>query len=244
MDWAILLAAGLAAGIVSGLFGVGGGIVMTPILHYLLGHTWADAVALSLFVIAVQAPIGLWRHHKKAAVHWAMAAPLIAGGIVGVALGHWLLPRIDVPWLKVGFAVLMAFAAYRMIAKVQPRDGDGPGAGILVALGFGAGVVSRLLGVGGGILTVPVLVLAGVPAHIAVGTSLVPVWTNALVASLVNLADGLAWTAGIPLALGAVVGAPAGVWAAHALPEQQLRRVVAVGLALVAVYVAVTSGIA
>lgn len=243
MEWAILLAAGLAAGIVSGLLGVGGGIVMTPVLHYVLGHSWSDAVALSLFVIAVQAPIGLWRHHRKGAVRFDMAAPLIGGGILGVALGHWLLPQLDVTWLKVAFAALMLFAAWRMVAKSTPSpDGNGPSAPLLVVLGFGAGVVSRLLGVGGGILTVPVLVLAGVPAHVAVGTSLVPVWTNALVASIVNLADGLAFLQGLPLAAGALVGAPIGVAAAHKLPENTLRRVVAIGLGGVAVYVAATSG--
>lgn len=242
MEWALLLAVGLCAGIVSGLFGVGGGIVMTPVLHYILDHSWADAVALSLLVIAVQAPLGLWRHHKKGAVHFAIAIPLAIGGLGGVALGHWLLPQIDVPWLKVAFAVLLVFAAYRMVARQKPGGREAtPRAPVLVAIGLGAGLISRLLGVGGGVLTVPVLALMGVPAHVAVGSSLFPVFTNALVASVVNLWQGMAWLTAVPLAIGALVGAPVGVWAAHALPEKRLKQVVAVGLVAVAVSILVAA---
>jgi uncharacterized membrane protein YfcA len=78
------------------------------------------------------------------------------------------------------------------------------------------------------------LALAGIAAHVAVGTSLVAVWTNAALASSVNLAQGLAWQAGIPLAVAAIAGAPLGVRAAHALPERALRTVVSGGLAAVA----------
>ncbi len=244
MEWAILLAAGLAAGIISGLFGVGGGIVMTPVLHYILGFSWVDAVALSLFVIMVQSPVGLWRHHKKGAVAWRTGAALAAGGVAGVLVGHWLLPQLHIPWLKLAFALLLAFAAYQMTRRYHSDSTKlAPRPAVLVALGAAAGLVSRLLGVGGGILTVPILVLMGVPAHVAVGSSLVPVFTNALLASAVNLATGLAWLQGVPLAIGAVVGATVGVWAAHALPERGLRGVIAGGLVLVALYIAITSGV-
>lgn len=234
-----LAAAGLAAGFVSGLMGVGGGIIMTPVLHYLAGYTWPEAVALSLFVIAVQAPVGLWRHHGKGVVKMRMALPLVAGGIGGVALGIWLEPRVGVPALKIFFALLMAFAAYRLVKDGIPRrEGWRPHTAILIIIGFAAGVVSRLLGVGGGILTVPVLALMGVSPHVAVGSSLVPVWTNAVAASAVNLAQDLPWQQAIPLAIGALAGAPIGVWAAHALDARRLRRVVAGGLVLVALLVA------
>lgn len=244
MEWPILLAAGLAAGLVSGLFGVGGGIVLTPVLHYILGYAWADAVALSLLVITVQAPLGIYQHARRDAVRPRLALPLATGGLGGVLLGAWLLPRIQVPWLKLAFAALMVFAAWRMVGRIQARRDEGRGlnAPLLLALGFAAGVVSRLLGVGGGILTVPVLALLGVPAHLAVGTSLVSVWTNATFATVLNLIAGIDWTDGVLLAAGALAGVPAGVWAAHALPETGLRRVIAGGLTVAAVYVAVTSG--
>jgi hypothetical protein len=263
----VLVVTGLAAGFISGLMGVGGGIVMTPVLHYAIGLAWPDAVALSLLVIAVQSPVGVWRHHRRGAVRLRLAWPIVAGGVVGVAVGVWLEPRIGVPWLKIAFAALMLGAGYRLVAGDDDRrrarrgtsaattandgqaattpsarppapdsagPGAAPGAVPLAALGVAAGVVSRLLGVGGGIVTVPMLALTGIAAHVAVGTSLVAVWTNAALASSVNLAQGLAWQAGIPLAVAAIAGAPLGVRAAHALPERALRTVVSGGLAAVA----------
>lgn len=237
MDGALLiyLVVGVGAGIVSGLLGVGGGIVITPVLHYGMGLPWADAVALSLFVIALQSPVGVWRHARRKAVSWRIAVPMTLGGAAGVALGHVLLPRLPVAGLKMAFAGLLAFGAWRLHHRiVAPRTGAHPWP-VLAAVGVGAGLVSRLLGVGGGIVTVPLLGLMGVPVHLAVGTSLVPVFTNAAVASGANLAQGLAWMQGIPLAIGAVAGTFGGVWLAHALPERGLRRVVAVGMVAAAI---------
>ena len=104
----LLLIAGLAAGFVSGLLGVGGGIVMVPVMHYLLGVPFAEATVLSLFVIMVQSPIGLWRHQRKGAVNWAIGAWLTIGGISGIILGRWLQPMVETMWLKVLFGLVMA----------------------------------------------------------------------------------------------------------------------------------------
>lgn len=160
-----------------------------------------------------------------------------------MALGIYLEPRIGVPVLKLAFASLMGFAAYRLVAKPpEPRTTAHPWP-VLAAMGFGAGVVARLLGVGGGIVTVPLLTLTGVPVHIAVGTSLVPVWTNAAVATVVNAFSGLPWLSGLLIAAGALGGTILGVRAAHALPGTGLRQVVAVALLVSAVLVAVNSGV-
>ncbi len=232
MEWLDLLV-GLAAGIISGLLGVGGGIVITPVLHYGVGMDWADAVALSLFVIAVQSPIGVWRHARKGAVDWRLAIPLTLGGAGGVALGHWLLPRTPVTALKVLFAALLAAGAWRMGRPAKPHTGH-PQTWQVAVFGVLAGTISRLLGVGGGIVTVPLLGLTGVVVHVAVGTSLVPVFTNAAIASGANLAHGLAWTRGILLAIGAIGGSILGVKIAHALPETGLRKVVSIAMVVAA----------
>lgn len=229
-----MLLAGLAAGFISGLMGVGGGIVLTPLLHYGLNMSWADAVATSLLVIAIQAPIGVYRHAKKGAVDWPTAGSLAIGGFVGVAAGDVMLPFIPVAGLKLLFAALMALAAWRIIAKPpEPRTNRHP-IWILLAVGIGAGIISRLLGVGGGILTVPALGLMGVAVHTAVGSSLVPVFTNAAAASGANLARGLSWSTALILAAGAIPGTLLGVRAAHALPPHGLRRVISAGLVIAA----------
>ncbi len=233
--------AGLAAGFVSGLMGVGGGIVMTPVLHYVLKHPWHEAVALSLFAIALQSPLGLYRHHRKGAVSWSIALPLVAGGAVGVLAGVWLEPRIGVPLLKLAFALAMVFAAIRLTQT--PRAGHGRlGLPALAAIGVAAGVISRLLGIGGGLVTVPALALSGVAIHLAVGSSLVPVFSNAAVATLGNVGRDLPWLGGLVMAGFALGGAWLGVESAHKLPERGLRRLFAGALLLLAAYVAGTSG--
>ncbi len=242
-DLALLLIAGLAAGFASGLLGVGGGIVMVPVMHYLLGIPFAEATVLSLFVIMIQSPIGLWRHQRRGVVDWAIGAWLTVGGVSGVILGRSLQPMIETSWLKVLFGTVMAFAAYRLMSPAISVPDRRHHPALVIALGFFAGLLSRLLGIGGGILTVPVLVLMGVPPHVAVASSLVPVFTNATFASALAFVDGLDWAIAIPLALAAVLGAPLGVKAAHALPEKRLRQVVAVALGAVAVFIIVTSGL-
>lgn len=249
MDWLAvlgLLAVGLLAGAVSALFGVGGGFVMVPMLHYVGGVEWHLATALSLVAIAVQSPSGVWQHARRGAVDWRLAVPMSIGGIAGVACGVLLEPHIGVPWLKLLFAVLMLLAAWRMAVQAKAIEGAAPGRlGLpsLLALGLLSGTIGKLLGIGGGLLTVPVLALAGIPVHVAVGSSLAPVFTNAALASGEALASGLAWQPAVPLALGALVGVPAGAKAAHALDEQGLRRVFAIGLVVGALYVGFTSGV-
>lgn len=206
--------------------GVGGGIVLTPVLHYAMGFTWLEAVALSLFVIALQTPIGIWRHAKKGAVHWPTAIQLAFAGGIGVLIGDWSLPFIPVALLKLLFAALLAVAAWRMTADSALRGRPW----LIPVFGVAAGVISRWLGVGGGILTVPALALTGTPVHVAVASSLVPVHTNAAIASGANLARGLGWETGLWLAAVAMVGSVIGVKLAHSLNPERLQRVVAAGM--------------
>lgn len=234
MDFAALLV-GLLAGIISGLLGVGGGIILTPYLHYIDNRPWSESIALSLFVIAIQSPVGVWRHARKGAVGWRIAAPLAITGAAGVWLGDLALPHMPVPSLKLLFAGVLGFAAWRLGRRVT---GNAP-AWIGWPVGAAAGFISRILGIGGGVVTVPALGLAGVATHVAIGTSLVAVFTNAALVSGASLARGLDVAPAIWLAAGALVGSVVGVRAAHALPEQRLRRVVGVALVVVALLVAV-----
>lgn len=241
MDWAAaagLLALGLLAGALSALFGIGGGFLMVPVLHYLGGLDWHVATALSLAAIAVQSPSGVWQHARRGAVDWRLAAPMAVGGAAGVAAGILIEPHAPVAGLKALFATLMLLAAWRMVA-LRRAQGAAParlGDPSLLALGVLSGTVGKLLGIGGGLVTVPALTLAGVAVHVAVGSSLVPVFTNAALASGEALATGLDWLPAVPLALGALAGVPAGARMAHALPERGLRRVFAGGLVAASLY--------
>jgi uncharacterized membrane protein YfcA len=226
--------------------GIGGGIVLVPVLHYLLGFEWVEATQLSLVAIMVQSPTGVWQHARRGAVDWKVAIPLCVAGLLGVFIGDALQPLIEVRWLKVLFALLMALAALRLALPQPPAE---PGAmrrlGMpgLYLLGLFAGIVAKLLGIGGGLVTVPILTITGLPVHLAVGSSLVPVFTNAAIASGQAVAQGLDWWPAVPLAIGALAGVPFGASLAHALKEQGLRRVFAVGLVLAALYIGLTSGV-
>jgi uncharacterized membrane protein YfcA len=212
-------------------------------LHYGLGVAWTHATAISLAAIALQTPTGVLGHARRGAVDWRLAAPLALGGLLGVAAGDRLEPHVAVPWLKVLFAVLMGLAAWRLVAAPPAPHAHGRHPALLLAVGVAAGIVSQLLGIGGGLLTVPVLALLGVPIHVAVGTSLVPVFTNAALATAIHLARHVPLLAGVVLGLGSLLGVPLGVRIAHGLPERGLRRVFAGALTLAAVLVAATSGL-
>ncbi len=234
------MAAGLGAGFVSGLAGVGGGIVMTPILHYVLGYDWTTSIAVSLFAIAIQAPIGIYRHYGKGNVDWRLGLVMAVGGAPGVLLGSWIETRSPVAALKALFAVAMVVTAWQLVQRrSEPPAGTRPGIWVALLVGVVAGVMSRLLGIGGGLVTVPVLALAGVPVHIAIGSSLVPVWTNAVVATVGNIGRDLPWLGGLVMATAALAGAWVGVEAAHRAPAVLLRRLFAVTLVALAVAIAV-----
>lgn len=238
---ALLLATGVAAGVLSALMGIGGGLVMVPALHYGWDIPWHEATALSLLAITIQVPIGVWRHHRRAAVDWRLSAPLAAGGLAGVFVGDALRPFVPVPFLRLLFAAVLAYAAWRMLRPSWTHTRLQASAAAVAAVGVVAGILAAWLGIGGGIVTVPVLVLGGTTPLVAIGTSLVPVWTNAVVATGLNAAGGLLSLPGLWLGVGAMAGAVAGVRIAHWLPERGLRLVLAIGLICAALAMAVTT---
>ena len=238
---AILLAVvGGCAGFASTLFGVGGGILMVPMLAYGFGFGFVEATQVSLLAMAVPVPTGVWSHARRGTVDWGLGWRMAVGGAAGVAAGAWLQPRLPVAALKLAFAGLMVLAAVRMVRPLAPHEGR-PNAAYVVGTGALAGVASKLFGIGGGLLTVPLLVLAGTPILVAVGSSLVPVFTNAAFASAQALGGGLDWTPAVPIAVGAVATMPLGTRLAHGAGSEALKRAFAALLALAALYVAWTA---
>lgn len=234
-----LLAVGGLAGIAAGLFGIGGGLVMIPALVWLLPLLGAPpeqamhlAVGTSLATIAVGSLTATRAHHLRGAVRWdlwRMLAPSLAAGAIGGALLGRALPGSVLAAL---FAALtVALAVWFVRGATPPARPPGDLALRLVCLPIGA--LAALVGVGGGLLSVPLLVARGVPLPIAVGT------TSALTLP-VSVAGGLGYALGAPaaldgasgfvfwpaagaLALGAFSTARLGVAWAHALPVARLR---------------------
>lgn len=229
---------GVTGGLLSGLFGIGGGIVMVPLLVLWLGLDQKRAITTSLLAIIPIAIAGTLGYAVGGAVTWQFGLLLALGSIVGGQLGVAVLPRVPVPVLQIVFAVLLCYSAYRLVLPQEYGTGTEISAWwLFLIVGAVAGLLAALLGVGGGIILVPALVLlAGTDLDVARGTSLLVVIITALTATATNWRAGrvdvrigiIAGLAGAPAAL---LGAVIGQW----VPQQQAAILFAVLMVLAAV---------
>ena len=184
---------GVLAGVLSGLFGVGGGVIIVPGLVFLVGLNQRLAHGTSLAAIAPIAAAALIGYWLDDLVFWEAAALLIVGSVMGAYVGtHWL-HRLPIRQLQVGFAVLLVVAAARLFVSLPPgaeRELVLSTAVALVVVGLLAGALAGLMGVGGGILMVPaMIILFGIPDAVAKGTSLAVILPTAIVGTFRNVAN-------------------------------------------------------
>jgi uncharacterized membrane protein YfcA len=172
-----VVSVGLVAGFLSGLFGVGGGILIVPALVLLLGFDQRLAHGTSLAAVLPIAISSLASYAIADEVDWAFGALLAVGAVAGAVIGTHILHRLPHDALAFAFAVLLAATAIRLL--FDHSEGAGRGSlsptDVLIVLivGFITGVLAGLLGVGGGIFVVPAMVVGfGIPAAMAKGTSL------------------------------------------------------------------------
>ena len=182
---------GLAAGLLSGLFGVGGGILIVPGLVLFAGMPQRRAHATSLAAILPIAISGASGYGLEGAIDWVAVGLLTVGGIAGTFVGTNLLRRIPERGLRVIFAGFLLVAAALLPFEVSARADasiEPVGAVLLVLVGALAGGLAGLLGVGGGIVMVPGLILlASLPPAVAKGTSLLAIIPTSLVGTLRNI---------------------------------------------------------
>jgi len=181
IQYACLFFTGIVAGTVSGLFGVGGGSLMTPVQFWLYTAGGMDstpatrlAFGTSLAVIIPTMVSGALGHHLRGAVDWKAAVPMGLAAIFGGLAGGMVASRIPGSMLRMFFAVFILVMAVRMIWQLRECPACEPrgSAGQYLCIGFFIGILSGLTGLGGGALLVPILViLLGYPIHRAVGTS-------------------------------------------------------------------------
>jgi uncharacterized membrane protein YfcA len=210
---------GLVAGGLAGLFGVGGGILIVPALVVLLHLTQRLAHGTSLAAIVPISLAGLVGYAADGKVDWTVALCLAVGSaVIGALLGTHLLHVVRTRWLVLGFAGVLLVTAFRLVTDHSEATGRAPltvGAVLaLVLIGVAAGFLAGLLGVGGGVILIPAMVvLFGIPTAVAKGTSLAVILPTALVGTTRNLARGNA-----DLAIATVVGV-AGMVAAFAAAQ-------------------------
>src|SRR5262245_8857102 len=172
------IAIGCGVGVFSGIFGVGGGVLLVPIMVSWLGMTRKAAHATSLVAVAVLAFAGTASFALSGEVAWAAVGLLIAGGLVGAPIGAALLPRIADRWLALGFGFFLIVVAVGMAMGISSNSEGIPTVTIGTAVtflltGLVTGTLSALLGVGGGVIMIPALVLIGdFSQHLAEGTAL------------------------------------------------------------------------
>jgi hypothetical protein len=240
----------LAIGLSLGLLGSGGSILTVPVLHYLVGQPEKLAIGGSLLVVgliasAAAVPYALHRQVDWRNVAW-FGLPGMLGAWLGATLAHWVPGAVQLAL----FAVVMLVAASRMLrgAAVQRTERE-PRRMAVVAGGFAVGALSGLVGVGGGFLIVPALVLlAGVPMVNAVGTSLAVIALNSFTGFAKYLGvlerQSLALDWGVLLAVAAVgiVGSFAGHRLGRRLPQATLRRVFGAFLVVMGLVIAFDAG--
>lgn len=230
---------GFGIGLSLGLLGGGGSILTVPALVYLVGQTPQAAVTASLVIVGLNSVMGALMHRSQGTLNWRVA--LLFGGVgMGAAyLAAGWSKALPPTALMIAFALLMVVVGLFLILKPQPKNGDTVGRGWLVTVtsGLGVGLLTGLLGVGGGFLIVPALVMfVGLPMRQAVGTSLVVIAMNSLAGFLGHLGGPSIDLQVVAIFVSAgLAGALVGAKLTRIIQPQQLRRAFAffvIGLAV------------
>ncbi|MEE6272694.1 sulfite exporter TauE/SafE family protein [Georgenia wangjunii] len=238
-----LAVAGVATGVLSGLLGVGGGVVLVPLLVLAFGFAQKRAQATSLVAIVLTAASGAIAYVVGGEVVLLPALAIVVGGLAGTFVGGALVHRMSEAQVRTVFAFIMVAVAVRMAWGIEVEGAaealelDALSFAGYVLAGLAMGTLSGLIGIGGGVVLVPILILVfSFTAHEAQGTSLAVMVPISLMAAWRNSRHGYTdWRSGTWLGLGGILGAPVGATLALVLPGLVLQRIFAVLLVASAV---------
>ncbi|HQS99897.1 MAG: hypothetical protein B7Y26_03555 [Hydrogenophilales bacterium 16-64-46] len=254
-------ALGLATGFIAGLLGVGGGLIIVPVLIVQLhaaglgpGLEAQIALGTSLAVIVFTSLSSVRAHHRHGAVEWPLVRRFAGGALAGTLIGALLAARVPGQVLKVFFVVFLVYAAIQMWLDFKPAAHRTlPGSARCTAAGGVIGAVSSWVGIGGGTLSVPFMLWHNVPLHRAIATSAAIGFPIALAGaagyaigggSRPDLPPGSVGFIYLPalggIVAGSVLTAPLGARTTHRLPVRRLKRVFALLLAVLAIRMAWT----
>jgi len=257
MEWyAAYLALGAFVGFFAGLFGIGGGLVLVPVLSMLFeaqhlssqNNLHLLALGTSMAAIILSAASSAYTHHSHSAVNFTVVRTTTPGLLLGTALGALFASYISTIYLTVFFVLFVYFAALQMLFDLKPKAvRQLPGLSGMTLVGVGIGTISSLVSIGGGALSVPFMLRHNIPLKQAIGTSAALGLPIAIGGTIGYIATGLSVntlpsnTLGfvyLPalfwVALASMVTAPPGARAAHRLPLNLLRRGFAVLLLVLA----------
>lgn len=222
----VLALIGVAGGLLSGMFGVGGGIILIPLLMAFVGLDQRRAAATSLLAILPTSISGSITYALHGEIDYIAAGIVAVGAIAGSFIGTALLRRIPLVWLRWLFIALLVGTALRLLF-LEPERGEPLPltwllAGAYLLLGLVMGIASGLLGVGGGIIAVPALVaLFGISDLIAKGTSLLVMVPTTISGTVANRRAGLVEVrTGLIVGCAAAIASILGATIALALPSR------------------------
>jgi len=255
-----LLLLGAAVGFMAGLLGIGGGMMMVPVMTLVLIDRGVDsglavkmAIATSGASILFTSVSSLLAHHRHGAVRWPLVLALAPGiALGGIASGAGVLALVRGQWLALAFAVFNAFMAWRMWSGGVPKAERAlPGPAGVFGVGAAIGFLSALVGAGGAFLAVPFMTRCSVPMRQAVGTSAALGFPVALASTAGYVLGGWSLPAALPGAFGylyvpgilivataSVALAPLGARTAHRIPVARLRRIFGLMLGALGAYMA------
>ena len=239
---------GSAVGILAGLLGIGGGLIIVPMLTFLFTaqgypaeYILHMALGTSLASIMFTSVSSFRAHHKRNAVIWKAVGAITPGIILGTFGGSYIAARLSTGFLKGFFACFLYYVATQMLLGMKPKPTRTlPGAPGMTAAGGVIGIFSSLVGIGGGSLSVPFLVWCNASMHQAIGTSAAIGFPIAVAGGIGYVVNGLK-VSGLPahtlgfvhlsalfgIALSSVLTAPLGAKLAHSLPVDKLKKLFA-----------------
>ena len=225
----------LVVGMLIGSIGIGG-VLQVPVLKYLGGFPIHAIIPACMLAYLLPGIVGGLLYHRHGNLHWPSAWRLCLGAVPGALIGAWLLPMAPALLLELLVAALILFSGFDALFRKSAAEDGGralPTSGYL-GVGLFTGAVSALTGAGGPLLLVPLLVWFQVPVRIVVGLGQIiqiPISIMATAGNLKNGAVDIQLSLWLTLILS--TGVLLGGWAVHRLPEQKLKKTVAVLLVVV-----------
>lgn len=249
LELLVLLVAGGFAGLVAGLLGVGGGIVLVPVLLFVFEQQAVDrsivmhmALGTSLATIVVTSLSSIVAHQRKGAIVWPVVKRMTPGILVGALAGAGVADLLDSDTLKRMFAPFLVIVAYQLASKrTVDSSRELPGALGLTGVAGGVGALSSLFGIGGGSLNVPFLTWCGMPVRKAIASAAAMGFPIALAGAAGFVVSGwnsevlppqafgyIHLTAFLSVVAASTVTAPLGAHLAHVVPETLIKKIFAV----------------
>ncbi|SEK39184.1 sulfite exporter TauE/SafE family protein [Nitrosovibrio tenuis] len=252
--WPAYLLLGVVVGFFAGLLGIGGGLILVPVLTFIFSaqdfppdRILHLALGTTMAAIIFSSAASLRAHHAHGAVNWQVVKYITPGIVVGTLGGATLASRLPSRFLSIIFVVFIYYAATQMLLRITPKPSRKlPGKIGMFEAGSAIGLISSFVAIGGGLLTVPFLSFCNVRLQHAIGTAAAVGFPIAVAGAIGYIANGMAQSQPLPkyslgyvylpalawVVLGSMLTAPLGARTTHIMPTATLKKIFVVLLYL------------